>query len=243
MKVRLITVIIMFGILIVYAACGSDDTDILTGPVKPSRQDFDGIYYSYPDNADTAQSRQPAFYFYGADELPGWDMDYHFSIIDATQNTVLTDSIRAGGTGMYKYEYPGTLDADATYTWRVTVYDSNQYDYTRYDWSFTTGDGFNNPPWKAFDPVPAANADSVRSDQFMLYWDCIDPDGDELTYDVWIKRNGSQMGWIQYGFGITDTSFDLGTYYPLTTFNWQIIAYDENGGSSTGDKWIFITAE
>ncbi len=207
MKVRLIAVFILCGIIITYSACGSDDTEALTGPVKPSRQDFDGIYYAYPDSADTAQSRQPAFYFFGADELPGWDMEYHFLITDIYQGRVLADTIESGVTGIFRYDYPGTLDPNTSYIWSVTVHDSNQYDYTRYEWSFTTGDGFNNPPFKPFDPEPEADADSVRSDQFMLHWDCLDPDGDDMTYDVWIKRNGSQMGWIQYGFGISEDLF------------------------------------
>jgi hypothetical protein len=225
-----------------FLGCGSDDTEVLD-PGMNQPQDYEGIRYAYPDSASTGQSRSPVFYFHAPDGLSGWDRDYHIAITDEFMGGVLIDTLHDSGADLFRYEFPGTLDAGVSYFWNISVYDSNGFSYSRDDWSFTTGDGFNNPPWKPFDPSPSHMADSIPEGEFMLYWDCIDPDGDALSYDVWIKRNGSMMGWIQYGFKISETEWDPGTFYAGATFNWQIIAFDEHGDSTVGNRWVFVTGE
>ena len=49
-------------------------------------------------------------------------------------------------------------------------------------WSFTTG--HNNPPNYPYDPFPENGAIDIDINA-NLSWSCSDPDGDDLTYDVY----------------------------------------------------------
>jgi hypothetical protein len=97
----------------------------------------------------------------------------------------------------------------------------------------------NNPPAVPSNPNPADGATdvSVNAD---LSWNCTDPDGDTLTYDIYfgtsspppIEKEGHSTK--IYDPGLMDENAD---YY------WKIVAKDGNGGETSGPVWHFKTGE
>jgi len=94
----------------------------------------------------------------------------------------------------------------------------------------------NEPPYLPSDPSPPDGSDEQPINT-ILQWNCTDPDGDPLTYDVY--------------FGTTDppplvssnqpeTTFDPGELEYDTTYYWQIIA-DDGEYTTESDIWSFTT--
>ncbi len=101
----------------------------------------------------------------------------------------------------------------------------------------------NDPPAQPFgeEPVNGATFAFVSSD---LSWQCSDPDGDALRYDVRLdtvnppEREGSSVSNYQPG-----TTYDPGILAAETTYYWQVCAIDEHGERTWGDVWHFTTEE
>lgn len=99
------------------------------------------------------------------------------------------------------------------------------------------GDG--GAPNTPTNPYPGANAKEVAVNT-VLAWECTDPDGDELTYDVYLGTDQNPPGVAQ---GVS------APYYSPTeglaggtTYYWKVVAKD--GSNSTGGPtWKFTTAE
>jgi hypothetical protein len=96
----------------------------------------------------------------------------------------------------------------------------------------------NNPPNAPSDPNPENSSTNVSVDA-NLSWNCSDPDGDSLTYDVYFNTNTTptQVAWNQ-----TDASYNPPeTMNFNTTYYWQIVAWDNHNASTTGPIWHFTT--
>jgi hypothetical protein len=74
-----------------------------------------------------------------------------------------------------------------------------------------------------------------------LSWECIDPDGGSVYYDVYLKK----------GYGINDVDilvdhttipyFHVQDLVKSATYSWKIVAEDEQGVQSVGEEWKFTT--
>ena len=93
----------------------------------------------------------------------------------------------------------------------------------------------NDPPNVPSNPNPADGAEEVDID-IDLSWDCSDPEGDPLSYDIYfgsifppppVKRNHDA------------NSYDPGTLNHNTTYYWRIVAIDLPGDSTSGPTWSF----
>jgi len=71
-----------------------------------------------------------------------------------------------------------------------------------------------------------------------LRWSCDDPEGDDLTYDLY---TGSSSPPATYVLTTSDTFYAPGTLSYETTYFWQIVAYDDFGDTTQGDIWSFTT--
>jgi hypothetical protein len=138
-----------------------------------------------------------------------------------------------------KYDYPGSLNWTTTYYWKVDVR-NNLGELLEGDvWSFTTRG--NSPPNEPVPIYPPNGAENIPI-CFELQWNCSDPDGDDLTYDIYfgdclppplIENNWSGNGYDPSPFG-PYSKFN-------TTFYWKIVAWDPYGLNSTGGIWSFKT--
>jgi parallel beta-helix repeat protein len=95
-----------------------------------------------------------------------------------------------------------------------------------------------NPPYNPFPPDGKADIDVNAT----LSWLCSDPEGDNLTYDVYLEANNPDPTELVSN-NQTDNSYDPpGQMEFNTNYYWQIVAWDSNGYTTTGPIWHFITA-
>ncbi|MEJ5229631.1 MAG: clostripain-related cysteine peptidase [Pseudothermotoga sp.] len=97
---------------------------------------------------------------------------------------------------------------------------------------------FNYPPNAPSSPSPANGATDVSPYSLTLSWNCTDPDGDLLTYDLYF---GTQSNPPFYKSNLTSSSFYIGNLSQNTTYFWKIVAKDSEGNVKEGPVWSFTT--
>lgn len=129
--------------------------------------------------------------------------------------------------------YTVTLTKGGTYYWQVSTTDANNENTTSPVWSFEV----NSNPAVPSGPVPATAAVGV-SKSVRLSWNGSDPEGDALTYDVYLGKTAVPTTIV--ATGISDTTFAVST--PVTTsakYYWKIVAHDPYGGVAESPVWNF----
>ena len=111
-------------------------------------------------------------------------------------------------------------------------------DYIPYEGNISVSTG-NQPPNTPSNPNPVNGSTEVDID-VDLNWNCSDPDGDNLTYDVYF---GTISNPPLVTSGQTETSYDPGILIFNTTYFWKIVAFDDHNSSKTGDEWNFETKD
>ena len=102
----------------------------------------------------------------------------------------------------------------------------------------STGPG-NAEPGIPSNPNPGDNATDVSVTP-ILSWECIDPENDTLTYDVYFGNDSTPDSGEIVSEGQSSTDYDPGTLIEASTFFWKIIASD--GETETeGNVWNFRT--
>ncbi|MCD6442932.1 MAG: fibronectin type III domain-containing protein [Thermotogae bacterium] len=99
------------------------------------------------------------------------------------------------------------------------------------------GEKPNRSPSKPSDPDPADNARDL-STRKVLSWHCSDPDGDELTYDIYFGTNPNPP---LVKSDHTSNTYDPGQLQYSTTYYWKVVAKDGRGGITQGPIWRFTT--
>ena len=138
---------------------------------------------------------------------------------------------------MYFYPEFG-LNFSETYYWKIDVWDKLGNPTYGDIWNFTTRG--NDPPNLPHDPYPWNGSTGAPID-VNLTWECEDPDGDDILYDVYfgnefpltkVSTNQSEKWWKPYSV----LNFQ-------TTYYWRIDAWDEYGLNTTGEQWSFTTEQ
>ncbi|MGF3554164.1 MAG: C25 family cysteine peptidase [Thermoplasmatota archaeon] len=112
----------------------------------------------------------------------------------------------------------------------VTV---TKQDYLPYEGYVITG---NQPPVAPFNPNPSNGTTGVNINAD-LSWNCSDPDGDPLTYNVYF---GTSSNPPLVSSNQSSTNYDPGTMNFNTTYYWKIVAFDSSS-STIGPIWSFTT--
>lgn len=139
--------------------------------------------------------------------------------------------------GTYQWTYTQANTNTTTYYWKVAVTDT--YQTVTRTYHFTTAPEPNQPPYPPSDPSPTNGAVdvSIHAD---LSWSGGDPDGDPVTYTVFFGTSSSPS---PVAHNISQTTYDPGTLSYNTLYYWRIVAYDNQGASTTGLVWHFTTGE
>ena len=140
-------------------------------------------------------------------------------------------------TDYYPDEDISGLSAYQTYHYRIVAANNcNQDIVYGNDMTFTTIPQ-DSPPTSPCDPYPY-NGDTGVSLYCNFSWNCTDPEGGSLTYDLYLGTTENQMTLKTSGSGtsayIDDLDFNQ-TYY------WKVVAFDQNNHSTEGPVWHFTT--
>jgi hypothetical protein len=84
-----------------------------------------------------------------------------------------------------------------------------------------------------------ANGSSGEPTSTQLIWSASDPDGDELTYDVYFQAVGQPTSVVSVEQ--LDTSYTVMHLDTATTYSWRIVAKDPDGASATSVTATFTT--
>jgi hypothetical protein len=71
-----------------------------------------------------------------------------------------------------------------------------------------------------------------------LHWQCSDPDGDALTYDVYFGQTNPP---VAVSTGQAAMSYDPGALQYDTDYYWKIVAEDQDNETASSDVWSFTT--
>jgi len=139
-----------------------------------------------------------------------------------------------GETGIFHVTIPeGTWKTDETITIQNGVY--------LYKINLTIDTllpPINNAPNVPSNPNPANGTINVGINA-AISWQCSDPDGDPLTYDVYFGTSNSPTAKVSTQ---SATTYDpAGVLNYNTPYYWKIVATDNHGASTTGAIWSFTT--
>ena len=135
------------------------------------------------------------------------------------------------------YYAPGPLSPTTTYRWRIVARDPLGLFTTGPTWQFTT-QTIGNPPTQPSTPFPSNNALNQPT-SLTLSWSSIDPDGQQLLFDVYF---GTAATPPLVASGIATMFYNPGSLNPNTLYRWRIVARDPDGNQSSGPTWNFTTA-
>jgi uncharacterized protein (TIGR02145 family) len=97
----------------------------------------------------------------------------------------------------------------------------------------------NSPPTIPSNPSPFDNAQGQAS-SVTLTWNCNDPDGNPLTYDIYFGTEHPPS--TKVSSNQTGSTLVRNGLLPGTQYYWRVVAKDDKGNSTTGPRWRFTTA-
>jgi uncharacterized protein (TIGR02145 family) len=112
------------------------------------------------------------------------------------------------------------------------------YDYYGQSVRCIKGEGAENfPPDPPVNPTPSNGATNqlIGVD---LMWECTDPEGDPLTFDIYMGTGNNPP---LVATGVSGVTYNPGALQYLTTYNWKVVAHDSQGNSTEGPVWSFTT--
>ncbi len=123
-----------------------------------------------------------------------------------------------------------------TYSWKVVAVNEFGKETTSETYSFTTQS--NRAPNTPSNLSPSNNVTNQPT-TITLSWECSDPDGDAVTYDVYFGTSSNPMTKVssgQTGKTLNRSNLSIGT-----TYYWKVVAKDSKGGTTEGPVWRFTT--
>jgi len=127
------------------------------------------------------------------------------------------------------------IELGQTYQYRVAI----QYESCLSSYGYSPSIRMGSSPEIPSSPSPVNGAIDQEID-VDLSWTCSDPDGDNLSYDVYFGNLSNPPLVISNHLS---TSYNLGTLANSTTYYWKIVAQDEGGLETVGPIWNFTTRQ
>jgi hypothetical protein len=122
-----------------------------------------------------------------------------------------------------------------TYYWQVETTDANNVTTTSPVWNFDV----NSNPGATIGAVPALNATAISCTPTIKWKTTIDPEQDDLTYDLYLGTSSTPA---VASTGLTDTTYTITTALTaFTDYYWKVVAKDPYGGQSVSPVWKFTT--
>jgi len=99
-------------------------------------------------------------------------------------------------------------------------------------------DDKNSPPAQPTLIAPS-NADDNVNTSLNLVWECVDPDNDSVTYNVYFSANNPPDSLVISN--LVSASYSIAGLESSKTYFWQVVAKDSYGNETTGPVWSFST--
>ena len=144
-------------------------------------------------------------------------------------------SLTLVGTTASKSYNIGDIDYATKYQWQIVAKDPYGGVSTGDMWTFTTFDRAPNMPTLSY---PSNGSTNISASGLNFQWNCSDPDGGKLTYDLYL---GTSANPALFKSDINSTSYRVDIDYN-TKYYWKIVAKDEFGKTSTSTVWSFTTS-
>ncbi|MEM1134488.1 MAG: FISUMP domain-containing protein [Bacteroidota bacterium] len=129
------------------------------------------------------------------------------------------------------------LETGTTYYWKVIAKDGRGGFVESQIFSFKT---INRPPSAPKLLTPNNQNSNVLREQKLTWGRSIDPDGDQVTYTLYVGRSVDNL---RIFTETIERSYDFGNFQSPgnTTYYWQVIAKDRKGGETASEIWSFRT--
>ncbi|KAF0204732.1 MAG: PQQ enzyme repeat-containing [Bacteroidetes bacterium] len=99
-------------------------------------------------------------------------------------------------------------------------------------------DDKNSPPAQPTLIAPS-NADDNVNTSLNLVWECVDPDNDSVTYNVFFSANNPPDSLVTSN--LVPASYSIAGLESSKTYFWQVVAKDSYGNETKGPVWSFST--
>ncbi len=99
----------------------------------------------------------------------------------------------------------------------------------------------NQPPLAPSNPTPAHGASITANTGVLLQWECSDPDGDEITYDVFLSQTAGDFG--LEASDLSKPQLELDSLAMAQDFYWKVRATDTGGLSAESTIFSFTIEE
>ncbi|WP_292598600.1 fibronectin type III domain-containing protein, partial [Mesotoga sp. UBA6090] len=129
------------------------------------------------------------------------------------------------------------LQPASTYEWKVIATDTYGAKTESNIQAFNTVE--NRSPSRPGIISPSNEEKNVDPKEVKLRWNCSDPDGDPLKYDVYFGTSRDKLNLIKSN--ITANEADPGTLKEETTYYWKVTANDGNDNTVESEIWEFKT--
>jgi len=194
------------------------------------------VVNEYPANESTTIPYNPQLSVYTYDDQQdSMTITFKTNASTGVWHTLKTYSNAHEGT--YTTNTTGMDSPQHYYWWRVIITDSTgQTTEKLYKFKTRTG-GSNEPPYTPSDPFPLDESTNI-SVTVALGWTGGDPNGDPVTYDVYVGTTSAppKVSSNQSALLYNPSILSYNTHY-----YWKIIAWDNQGMSSVSPVWEFTT--
>ena len=165
--------------------------------------------------------------------------DITYDVYLGTSSTP-TNSVSTGQT-QTRYVVTTPLNLNTTYYWRIVAKDGTGNETTSEVRQFTILLN-NQPPTAPILSSPNDQAMDVGTIPILSWQSSTDPDGDPITYDVYIGTSSNPTTVV--AVNQTQTNYKLTTALSgNTTYYWRIVAKDGQGNETTSDMRQFTTMD
>ncbi len=131
------------------------------------------------------------------------------------------------------------LKPNTTYYWKILVRDNGKLRTEGPLWSFSTGNVNLPPAFKIMLPKDGATGEKRKMN---LFWDFYDPNGDPVTYDLYLGMSSPPpLLHPNYVHPAGTPRYTIGGLEPDTTYYWSLKARDPKDGRSEGPVYTFTT--
>jgi len=104
---------------------------------------------------------------------------------------------------------------------------------------------FNKPPEQLKNESELAKdgATGLDIDDIVLKWSATDPEGQTLTYELYVGEGQNPTSWIVQEKNLTKAEYSISGLKPNTTYSWKFVAKDPQGANKESTLFKFTTGK